>query len=75
MASLISRLIESLDNYLKITQPDMVMVQGDATSVFAGTLTAFYNKIPIAHIEAGLRTYNLNSPRPEEGNRVLASHI
>ena len=75
LASLTSLLIESLDAYLKESKPDMVIVQGDTTSVFSGALAAFYNKIPVGHIEAGLRTFNLGSPWPEEGNRVLTSHI
>ena len=75
LAKLTSRTIEALDDYFAIEKPDMVMVQGDTTTVFCATLSAFYRHIPIAHVEAGLRTYNLASPWPEEANRVLTSHI
>ena len=51
------------------------MVQGDTTTVFCAALSAFYHHIPIAHVEAGLRTFNLYSPWPEEANRVLTSHL
>ncbi len=53
--------------------PDVVMVQGDTTSTFASTLAAFYLKIPVAHVEAGLRTYKKYQPFPEEINRRLVS--
>ena len=51
------------------------MVQGDTTSAFTGALVAFYNKVPVAHIEAGLRTGNIYSPFPEEANRKLIGII
>lgn len=75
LAGLTTRTIESLDHYFAEEKPDMVMVQGDTTTVFCAALSAFYHHIPIAHVEAGLRTFNLNSPWPEEANRVLTSHI
>ena len=75
LAGLTARIIESLDRYFATEKPDMVMVQGDTTTVFCTALSAFYHHIPIAHVEAGLRTYNLNSPWPEEANRVLTSHL
>lgn len=75
LAGLTARAIESLDRYFSAEQPDMVMVQGDTTTVFCAALSAFYHHIPIAHVEAGLRTHNLNSPWPEEANRVLTSHL
>jgi UDP-N-acetylglucosamine 2-epimerase (non-hydrolysing) len=56
-------------------KPDLVIVQGDATSAFVAALAAFYEKIPVAHVESGLRTYNLLRPFPEEGNRVLVDHL
>jgi UDP-N-acetylglucosamine 2-epimerase (non-hydrolysing) len=62
------------DIYMK-ESPDLVFVQGDTTTVLAGALAAYYLKIPIAHLEAGLRSNNLYSPFPEEGNRVLTGHI
>ena len=56
-------------------KPKLVIVQGDTTSAFSAALTSFYQKIPIAHLEAGLRTNNLMSPFPEEANRRLISQI
>ncbi len=56
-------------------KPDMVFVQGDTTTVFAGALAAFYKKIKIAHVEAGLRSHNKYSPFPEEMNRLLTSRL
>lgn len=55
--------------------PDLVIVQGDATSAFVGALAAFYQKIPVAHVEAGLRTYDRLHPFPEEANRRLVDHL
>ena len=62
---------------LEITQKkwDLVLVQGDTESAFQGALAAFYNRIPLAHVEAGLRTYNLNRPFPEEGLRQMISRL
>ena len=56
-------------------KPTLLIVQGDTTTVAICSLLAFYQKIPIGHIEAGLRTYNLNSPYPEEANRQIVSRI
>jgi UDP-N-acetylglucosamine 2-epimerase (non-hydrolysing) len=70
-----SRAIESLDRYFAAERPDMVLVQGDTTTVLCAALAAFYHKIPVGHVEAGLRTGNMNSPWPEEANRVLASRL
>ncbi len=55
--------------------PDIVVVQGDTTSTFASALAAFYHRVPVGHVEAGLRTYDLARPYPEEGNRQLATRI
>jgi UDP-N-acetylglucosamine 2-epimerase (non-hydrolysing) len=57
------------------TKPDTVIVQGDTSTAFAAGLSAFFHKIPIAHVEAGLRTHDIRSPWPEEGNRALLSRI
>src|SRR5215469_4903865 len=56
-------------------QPDRVIVQGDTTTTFAGALAAFYHRIPVAHIEAGLRTDNIYAPWPEEVNRRLVGQV
>jgi UDP-N-acetylglucosamine 2-epimerase (non-hydrolysing) len=55
--------------------PDKIIVQGDTSTAFAAGLSAFFHKIPIAHVEAGLRTHDIRSPWPEEGNRALLSRI
>jgi UDP-N-acetylglucosamine 2-epimerase (non-hydrolysing) len=70
-----ARAISAVDEYLASTQPNLVVVQGDTTSVLAASLTAFYHRIPVAHVEAGLRTFNMYSPWPEEANRVLTSRL
>ena len=75
LGGLTSRAIAAIDEYLTAEKPDVVMVQGDTTTVLAGALAAFYHHIPIAHVEAGLRTWNLESPWPEEANRVLTTRL
>jgi len=70
-----ANMLRGLENVLVTERPDLVVVQGDATSAFVGALAAFYMKIPIAHIEAGLRSFNKYSPFPEEMSRVLVSQI
>lgn len=75
LAELTSRAITAIDGYLAEESPDVVIVQGDTTTVLAGALAAFYHHIPVAHVEAGLRTWNLQSPWPEEANRVLTSRL
>lgn len=69
---------KSLDGIKRVIQkekPDFVLVQGDTTTTFVGSLAGFYSRIPVGHIEAGLRTYNKYRPFPEEINRRLTSHI
>ena len=75
LAGLTARTLTSLDDYLAKEKPDLVMVQGDTTTVLAGALAAFYHHIPVAHVEAGLRTWNLESPWPEEANRRLTTRL
>ncbi len=75
LGGLTSRAMEALDTYLASEKPDFVLVQGDTTTVFCATLAAFYHHIPVGHVEAGLRTWNLQAPWPEEANRVLTSRL
>ena len=75
LGGLTSRAISAIDEYLAKEKPDIVMVQGDTTTVLAGALSAFYHHIPVAHVEAGLRTWNMESPWPEEANRVLTTRL
>ncbi len=67
--------LRRLEPVLRREAPDLVIVQGDATSAFVGALAAFYQQIPLAHVEAGLRTGNLWRPYPEEANRILTDHL
>jgi len=64
-----------LDQVLESTKFDMTIVQGDTESAFVGALSSFYQRIPIAHVEAGLRTYDLDRPFPEEGLRQMITRI
>src|SRR3990167_2032208 len=66
LTQLTHRLIPLLSEKIVAYQPDWVIVQGDTTSAFVGSLMAFYQGVKVAHVEAGLRTYNLQSPFPEE---------
>jgi len=70
-----SYMLEQFSIFLKEIKPDLVIVQGDTTTAFAGALAAFYLCIPVAHIEAGLRTGNLYSPWPEEAHRCLIDKL
>jgi UDP-N-acetylglucosamine 2-epimerase (non-hydrolysing) len=69
------RSLKLLEKVIKESRPDLIIVQGDTTTAFVGALAGFYNKIKVAHIEAGLRSFHKFSPFPEETNRVLVSHI
>ena len=75
MGEFASRAIRAVDQYLADYKPDMVLVQGDTSTAFCAALSAFYHRIPIGHVEAGLRTWDKFSPYPEEVNRVLASRL
>lgn len=75
LSELTGRLMLELDKIVKKEKFDYILVQGDTTSVLAGALTAFYNQIPVGHIEAGLRTGDIYSPFPEEANRKLVGSI
>ena len=70
-----SRVLVGLRDVLKEAQPDVVLVHGDTTTSTASALAAFYQQIPVAHIEAGLRTHNIYSPWPEEMNRQLTGRM
>lgn len=75
LAGLTSRLVERIDQSLAVASPDMVLVQGDTTTVLCAALASFYRKIPIGHVEAGLRTDDIRTPFPEEANRRLVSPL
>ena len=67
--------LSGVKKVLQAERPDIVMVHGDTTTSMATAMAAFYLQIPVAHVEAGLRTYNINSPFPEEFNRQITSRI
>lgn len=71
LTEITTRAIKGLEEVIIKEKPDVLLVQGDTTTVFAGALAAFYQKVKIGHVEAGLRSGNLYSPYPEEANRKL----
>lgn len=73
LADLTARAITSVSRVIADTRPDVVLVQGDTTTVMTASLAAFYARVPVGHIEAGLRTYDNANPFPEEANRRLTS--
>lgn len=75
LATITTKALEGLYRVINELKPDIVLVHGDTSTTFAGALAAFYNKIPVGHVEAGLRTYDKYSPYPEEINRVLTGNI
>ncbi len=75
LAEITARAVEGLDEILAEIHPDYVLVQGDTTTTFVGALAAFYNRIPVGHVEAGLRTRQKFYPFPEEMNRHLTSVV
>ncbi len=70
-----ARMLTGLEPVLDAEKPDMVVVQGDTTTTLCGALAAFYKRIPVAHVEAGLRTHDMGQPFPEEMNRVLTGRL
>jgi UDP-N-acetylglucosamine 2-epimerase (non-hydrolysing) len=70
-----SRILAGLEGVLKAERPSIVIVQGDTTTTLCGALAGFYLNIPVAHVEAGLRTGDMRQPFPEEMNRVLTSRL
>jgi len=75
LGQLTARLMERIDGWLENSPPDMALVQGDTTTVLVAALACFYRRIPVGHVEAGLRSGDVWSPFPEEANRRLASPI
>jgi UDP-N-acetylglucosamine 2-epimerase (non-hydrolysing) len=75
LAGLTARLMEAIDGWLESARPDLALVQGDTSTVLVAALACFYRRIPIGHVEAGLRTGNIWSPFPEEVNRRLATPL
>ena len=75
LADVTTRALVGLEAVIKKVKPDIVLVHGDTTSTFAGSLAAFYNQVAIGHVEAGLRTYDKYSPYPEEMNRQMVDRL
>lgn len=75
LSSITTRTLLGMEQVLLEAKPDLVLVHGDTSTTFAGALAAFYQKIPVGHVEAGLRTYDPYSPFPEEMNRTLVGDL
>lgn len=75
LTSITSGVMGGIDEVIKKVHPNLILVHGDTTTSFAAALSAFYNKIPVGHVEAGLRSFDKYSPFPEEMNRTLTSKI
>ncbi len=75
LVEIVTRSLEGLDQVMKEAKPDIVLVHGDTSTTFVGSLAAFYNQIAVGHVEAGLRTYNKYFPFPEEVNRRITGVI
>lgn len=75
LSDITSRAMTKLEDVIKKEKPDMVLVHGDTTTTFSGALAAFYNKVAIGHVEAGLRTRHKYTPFPEEVNRQMVSNL
>lgn len=75
LGTLTARLLLELGDVLQAEKPDVVLVQGDTTTVMTVALACFYHRIPIGHVEAGLRTWDMQNPFPEEANRVIAGKL
>ncbi len=75
LSSITTRALLGMEEVFEQAKPDLILVHGDTSTTFAGALAAFYHKIPVGHVEAGLRTYDAYSPYPEEMNRTLVGDI
>ncbi len=75
LTDITASILTGLRKVLRAEKPDIVLVQGDTTTAFAAALAAFYEQVPVGHVEAGLRTGNLSSPYPEEANRQLIGRL
>lgn len=75
LSDLTRKIVPASEKILKTVKPDVVLVQGDTTTAFTIALQCFYQKIPVGHVEAGLRSGNKHHPFPEELNRILISHV
>jgi len=75
ISSIVIKCLSGIEEIILHERPDFVLVQGDTSTTFAASLAAFYHRVPLGHIEAGLRTYNKFAPFPEEANRKLTSQL
>ncbi|WP_053982977.1 non-hydrolyzing UDP-N-acetylglucosamine 2-epimerase [Niameybacter massiliensis] len=75
LTGITTRVLEGMEEVLEKAQPDLVLVHGDTSTSFVAALAAFYKQIPVGHVEAGLRTYNIYEPFPEEMNRKLTGSL
>ena len=75
LSTITSKCLTGMDEAIEQLKPDMILVHGDTSTTFAGALSAFYHKVQVGHVEAGLRTYDKYSPYPEEMNRKLVTSI
>ena len=75
LTTLTARLLLEFDDVLQAEKPDVVLAQGDTTTVMTVALACFYHRIPFGHVEAGLRTWDMQNPFPEEANRVIAGRL
>ena len=75
LSTITSKCLLGMDGAIEELKPDMILVHGDTSTTFAGALSAFYHRVPVGHVEAGLRTYDKYSPYPEEMNRALVTRL
>jgi len=75
ISNIVIRSLQGLEDIVLREKPDMIIVQGDTSTAFSASLSAYYHKIPLAHVEAGLRTWNKHKPFPEEMNRKLTTAL